>query len=345
MNQKTISLTSEDFYRQSTIGVYFYKEDQEIFIKDIIPDSLAYSYSPNYKANSVLGRVSPIQLYSSGSKKSYSFSLSLHEDMLVNMKYDTLEDLVDAIKSLSYPKINRTGETYLPSVYFQIGEIAGKGIITTSHSWQKPFRDGHFVRVDINVSITVEEIFPTAVMTKETQEVVDVGDKYVSYNDVVKISADSLLGYEDSFLMLTGRYNTATYDLISPDATYAEKKTNMQFTADYFDASLAKMSSIFSILARDYYGSDLRAMNRVISDLYTVKFDITNTKVSQDIETVTTNLENLRGLFENALYEYYQNVDVNMTKEAYNSLLDEINKRIDNMEDMYKEVAGYGASS
>jgi hypothetical protein len=128
---------------------------QEIKIK-VIPDVVSYSYQPNFQSAQILGRFSPIYLYSNGSDETFSFSMTLHEDLLP-IEYASLEEFVNLLKSLSYPRVKSNMALIFPRVYFQIGELVGFGVVTTSVTWKKPIRDGRYILADISISINIEE--------------------------------------------------------------------------------------------------------------------------------------------------------------------------------------------
>lgn len=136
-------------------------EKREVSI-EAIPDKLSYSYSPNFMAQGLLGRLSPLMIYTGGSDKTYSFSLKLHNDM-PSLKNSSIVELIDSIKSLSYPKMSN-GIVEMPQVYFQIGDLYGLGIVKTSVEWEKPFNmvDGYYLIATVSFTITVETPFKVA---------------------------------------------------------------------------------------------------------------------------------------------------------------------------------------
>ena len=97
-------------------------EDKPLVIKTI-PPSLAYSYSPKFVSQNLLGRVVPVYQYAGGSGKSISFSLDLHEDIHPKPG-ETLDSLVQKIRSLAAPVVDTSGYTKeYPKVLFMLGEI------------------------------------------------------------------------------------------------------------------------------------------------------------------------------------------------------------------------------
>lgn len=152
-----------------------------------IPDSVSYSYNANFTSQSFLGRKSPIFIYSNGSKKAYSFSIAMSEDILDSVtimkdgqkkKPVDLIELVDNIKMLSYPVKTINGIVSFPQTFFQVGLLSGYGIIQTSIEWKKPFRNGHYINVSISFDITVEKDITMPKLTTIYQQVESEGIFY-----------------------------------------------------------------------------------------------------------------------------------------------------------------------
>lgn len=334
----------------------------EIQLNNIIPDTLSYSYSPQFSAQATLGRMSPIQIYSGGSDKIYSFTLILHEDMLEsNSNFSNLTDLVDAIKSLSYPTINTQGIIVKPQVEFFIGKISGKGIVKTSINWKKPFRNGKYIQVEITFNIIAETINNIPEVRLDT--VKEVVDGILVYNERVVISSseavlldnslfDSFNYYENNSRLLGGLdIDTPLSDFVMEgNSAKPQQVSNAVFTGDYFDMA---RDLIRNIIGEKSYGEpeELVALRKSLSTLDAAHEDLFSF-VSSDFNNKlapTSNLkENLALLeesFTSYLDYYYENIDKNMTREEYNKVLGEISIIIDNMEDMYEAVSKYGEIS
>ena len=67
-------------------------------------------------------------MYTGGSDKQYTFSVTIHEDMEDVRKHGSIIDFVNKVKALSYPVNNNQDLPYLKNVYFQLGIIQGRGI-------------------------------------------------------------------------------------------------------------------------------------------------------------------------------------------------------------------------
>jgi len=165
------------------------KEFGESYIKEVkiglIPDTVAYNYTPNFQSTQILGRFTPIYTYQSGSDEVYSFSLKVHEDLIDLTKYKNIQDFVDTIKSMSYPR-ERNGILVLPRVYIQLGEIEGFGLINTSINWALPLREGRYVVADIDFSFTIETPYKSPEIYKLEKEVeglnnAEYANKVISY--------------------------------------------------------------------------------------------------------------------------------------------------------------------
>lgn len=167
-------------------GDYLNLNLEEITIKKIIPETVSYSYSANFQNNSVLGRFSPIYVYTSGSDETFSFAITIHEDMIDSKKYPTIIDFVDTIKSLSYPRYNKKNLLVFPRIYFQLGKFAGFGIVDTDITWQKPIRNGRYIVAKITFTIRLEEKVKVPSSTNMITTIKGLEDDYdLIYSDKV----------------------------------------------------------------------------------------------------------------------------------------------------------------
>jgi hypothetical protein len=342
----------------------------EIYMHDIIPESLSYDYSPNYSGKGTLGRMSPIQIYSGGSAKVYSFNLTIHEDMMINTNYDNIIDFVDAIKSLSYPTISKEGILKKPQVEFHLGELSGLGIVKTSINWRKPFRDGRYILADISFNITVEEVLPSP----EVEEIVIEEDTetIITYSSKYKISRY----YEEFFGDRLNVFTDQTSDFVTWDPSDEEKLSNIRFTAQEFNYAEELFSQIFNNFTVDEVsvldetslgyltalqesvgslGEVISNLNSAADDVYThynrnssVPIYIFQTDIESNLEngiSVLQLLDNIEQDFKTFLDDYYDNVDLEMSEDQYNRAVQEVEIYIDNMRDMFKEVYSYAPSN
>lgn len=334
----------------------------EIEIDNVIPDALSYSYSPNYSGQATLGRMSPIQIYSGGSNKEYSFTLTVHEDMIKsNSKFDSIISFVNAIKSLSYPTVLSNGVVVKPQVRFYLGKISGAGIVKTSINWLKPFRNGRYVMAEISFSITVEQINNAPrVRTETTTEVVEGS---VVYNEKVIIESSEELLLNNTVFGDFGSYyerdGTKYFDVSDYDtplnnlldtrgSTPAQKLSNAIFTKNYFDMSRELIRKILGESSVDDPQEEI-AVRHSLWDLSRISLDLYNyietggSNPLASFSSVKEDLDDLEEKFTAYLDYYYDNVDRDMTRDEYDKILGEIIILIDNMRDMYEEINKYGA--
>lgn len=153
----------------------------------IVPESFNLQYSPNYASSNILGRMTPIYQYTGASGVSYSFSIKLHED--IHTKGQSLQELVDDIRSLSYPHISKGEEIdHFPSVLFFLGDIDDKVIVETDINWELPFRDGRYIVATINFNLKrVEKLDEVISKNYEGDYEIDT-DNYV----IIKYSGGTL---------------------------------------------------------------------------------------------------------------------------------------------------------
>lgn len=190
------------------------KNAVEEIIIDLIPQVLSYSYTPNFTAQSTLGRLSPIYLYSGGSEETYSFSLTLHEDEVIKYqkgKYKSLEEFVDKLKSLSYPYTDNEGFQVYNKVTLILGEISGKGILNTEVAWKKPLRNGKYILAEVTFTFTLESKFSPAITT--TKKVLYEGGEYTILSSMAISYRDSD-SYHERFDDIINTYGITTPNLL-----------------------------------------------------------------------------------------------------------------------------------
>ena len=144
-------------------------EVKEIVIS-LIPQSVSYSYTPNFQSTQILGRYTPIYSYKSGSDEILSFTLDVHEDLIDTTRYKSLEEFVDIIKSLSYPRRDTQGALIFPRVYMQLGDIAGFGLVRTNITWKLPMREGKYVNASIDFNFTLEDKYTNPTLKKSDRK-------------------------------------------------------------------------------------------------------------------------------------------------------------------------------
>jgi hypothetical protein len=157
----------------SSLYLYNLNTKEQINIR-MVPESIAEKYSPKIVSVSPFGIIHPINFYVGGDSKSISFSFSLHEDYNAE---DNMYTFVDRLKRLSEP-VDINGYVEGPLVYLQLGsQFAGKGHITTSIEFEKPYRNGRYIYANCSMDFVFHEEFD---------------------NDVVSVSEDSDYTFEMS---------------------------------------------------------------------------------------------------------------------------------------------------
>ena len=327
-------------------GLYFYSElSDEIIIKELIPESLSYSYSPQFAGQTTLGRISPLQIFSGGSAKTYSFSLKLHEDALVSTNFDKITDIVDALKSLSYPIANSDGTLNFPRVYFSLGSITGYGIVKTSISLNKPIRAGRYIMAEVSFTITSEEILPQTKLT--TKEVETTVDGEVIYTNKIFVSSeyyslDGLYNVRDVFSRFTD-LDTSISSFIAESSTVS--KIDQEDLLQYIDFAADRITQSYDTFAGANFveNNKLNNLKDSISALNEInEFDLDPGK---DTDSVPTILDNLERDFMEYLDYYYEYVDRDMTKEQYEQIEGNLYAILDKIKENYRRVKGYGKSN
>lgn len=169
------------------IKTYSHTEDILEIEIPVVPTGVQFSYTANFASHNILGRVTPLYQYIGGSGETLGFTVEIHEDVHVP-KGKTLEEFIDDIKSLSYPYIKKDGGIeYFPQVKFFLGELEADVIVETSIVWQKPFRDGRYIRATINFELKVIEYMEKVEASEivETIETLDGDYIYVDSNKYV----------------------------------------------------------------------------------------------------------------------------------------------------------------
>jgi hypothetical protein len=308
----------------------------EITLK-VLPESLAYSYSPNFQTQNLLGRLSPIYLYTGGSKKSYSFSIDIHEDILDKTKYKNITEFVDQVKSLSYPRLTTSGTLELAKVYFQLGEISGYGIVNTSTKWNKPFRNGRYVMATISFDITIEEkVEQVEVKTIPTK----VNDVELIYEYKIASGFTQEEFNDVRALLASGGYSTEISDFTTVGPSDALVKRNEEYARQEFDYQRQRLANIYGIFATADGTQKVKDIaifkSRDLRNVYKLY-----TEDNSEAESIKEAKENFLKYME----YYYENVDRTMTPEEREFIENEVISILDSLQVLAEEIVGYGASN
>lgn len=338
--------------------LYFYKKEGENTIEnseielDLVPQTVNYTYSPNFSSQSVLGRLSPIQIYTSGSDITYSFSVTLHEDLIykqgktIGELFGGLHNFVDRIKSLSYPE-ELTG--HFKNVYFQIGEISGVGIVNTSVGWRKPFRKGRYIVADINFNIVEIRRFGevnmrTIHLDSDNVKAVELSKAYSAHG-----SAFPLI----SGILETGNYNASYTNLISSEESEEVRKAHYEQYAQLFEYQTKVLSNLFST-AKDSFGKKetdkayIDKFSKTFNSLKKYGIDITNNVVTgyslkdiKEIEKIGKALK--KEVEEYFKYRYDGNKDILLSE--YKNAINKVDEIIKDIVDSIIGMGVYGSKN
>lgn len=127
---------------------------------DLLPESIDDSYSANFHTQSFQGRSSPVIGYGDGGPREVSFSLQIHDD-LISQNGSDIVDIVNQLKSLSYPEYER--KVIPPKIYLRMGDMVSiVGVCTNvGVSWEKPYGEttkGRIAYKKAEVSLSFQEV-------------------------------------------------------------------------------------------------------------------------------------------------------------------------------------------
>lgn len=314
-----------------------------------IPDTVKYNYQANFQEQSVLGRLSPVFLYSSGSTKTYGFSIPVHEDILDEVKITkngrpqkpkNVVDLVDYLKMLSYP-ISRIGQpVFFPQVYFMLGELAGYGIVNVSVNWAKPFFEnkGRYSNAVINFEVTIEQpvSMPTEplVVNEETEFETLIYDYKIRFDLTDEQAREVVRG-------LGAAYTGTVEDFISQndvsDFVRNIKRDAAIESFDYQKQRIANIYQTFQTATGREFIEDLEIFKEVTGYNY-------QTLVTSD-KTDAEQIKKIKDNFRKYLDYYYNNENTKMTREEYFQVLDSVFLMLEELQKLAEEIQGYAASN
>lgn len=309
--------------------------NKEIIIP-VIPQSLTYSYNPEFTSQQTLGRLTPIYLYQQGSDEIYNFSITLHRDMILESNpSQNLFNLVNDIKLLSYPQ-DDGGVTIYPDIYFELGEITAKVIVDTSISWQGPIIDGHYALVNIGFSIRVINQYDVPIQ----YEIEGPQQEQGIYSDRI-YTMHSDKEYQDIYNQLQeGGYDTSIqsfviggYDNVKTDFMRGEAQREFNFTQQ-------RLNSLYGVLIRTEF-TDPAMISKTESTLK----QITRETLSSSYYSNITNKEwtKLKKQIDKYFDEYWKHTEV--TQDERDKIKTEFLELIETLMELGEEIEGYAASS
>jgi len=311
---------------------------KEIYI-DVIPDSVSHSYSANWEGIDFLGRISPVQIYKNGSDETYTFSIVMHEDILSgSYKGGSIEEFIADIKSLSYP-LQASSVIKLPKVYFQLGEISGFGIVNTSVSWNKPFRDGHYVYVTIDFSILIDEDLGNVKLSEILVDNSIDADFVTNSNVISRYTSEEIENIQASLFKYGADFTTG---LIDPSDAAGLNEVKLGWATENYDYATTRLTNLYS--AFELQGID-------VTDISSIKA-LAETSFSSSIYGATYLSEraydkkyrNYVNEFNAYFQDYYED-HPEITNDERLAVRDEFYTLIMSIKEISKEAVGYGASN
>lgn len=325
------------------------RERVEIAIDEIIPDMVKYQYQPNFQEQSLLGRRSPIFLYTGGSKKTYDFSLKFHQDFLnlvhitkngETYKPESLVEFVEELKMLSYPMSKTSGEVSFPQIYFELGELSGYGFVTVSVNWEKPWsvQTKNYMMATISFNVTVEKSVSPPTEPQTRTESVSYSDLIYDYKISTNITREEA---EDLADRLGSAFTGSVEDLISSGQVSQFVSTIQEGIAtENYEYQVERLKTIYKLF-RTSTGEELPA------DLATFKeaSKFTYEELYTEDETDARAIKKMKDSFRKYLDYYYDEVNTTMTRDEYYEVLDNVFTTLERLQQYAEEVYGYGESS
>lgn len=319
----------------------------EILVPKILPDAIQYNYQPNFQSQSLIGRRSPVFLYTGGSPRTYNFSLKIHEDILDSVlitengrtfKPESIVQLVDHFKMLAYPITETNGTIKYPQMYFEIGEIAGYGIVKVSVSWEKPFRDLRYIQATVTFDVTVET---EVSMPTEPQ----IGFQETDWQNLVYDYKINLNMTEQEAELLVQRlgpaFNSNVADLISEGEISQFARTIKQEVAvNNFNYQVERIQNIYSLF-KTATGQETIEELAMFKEIESFTYEQLVTKDGTDAKEI----RKIKNSFRDYLDYYYDNINTKMTRDEYFQVLDSVFTLLENLQKYAEEIYGYGQSS
>lgn len=119
-------------------------------IEFYLPDSFIDTNTANFEDVAIRGRSTPLRGYDSSGPRSISFDLDLHDDYCPI----GLKETVKKMRALTYPSYK--GYAVPPECYIKLAEVFSSRatVNSVSVSYEKPYRDGHYVKATVSLDIT-----------------------------------------------------------------------------------------------------------------------------------------------------------------------------------------------
>lgn len=324
------------------------RERVEIAIDKIIPDMVKYQYQPNFEEQSLLGRRSPVFLYTAGSKKTFDFSLKFHQDFLnlvritengESFQPTSIVEFVEHLKMLSYPMTRTSGETSFPQIYFELGELSGYGYVNVSVSWEKPWsvQTKNYMMATISFSVTVEKSVSPPTEPQTRTESVEYADLFYDYKISSNITQDEA---EDLAERLGVAFTGSVEDLIS-NGEVSQFATAIQkgIATENYDFQVERLKNIYELF-RTSTGEELPEDLEDFKEVTSFDYEELYTRDSTDAEAI----KDMKKAFKGYLDYYYDDVNTRMTRDEYYEVIESVFTTLERLQEYAEEIYGYGES-
>lgn len=370
-----------EFYTKRFTGeqrLYLYNiNTQEETNLRLIPDSVSESYSPKIVSVTPFGVITPVNYYVGGGAKTVSFSFKMHEDL--QNKGGSVYSVVETLENMVRP-VYKNSQLFDPLVYFQLGEqFVGRGHISTSFNYNKPFRNGRYSMIDVSMTFTFHEEFE--------DDPIELNDGYVAELSSNSIDSDLVENYDfvDDFIkfqtdpdyfvtQIFGSQKFRTYfnavfttvqEYKLTAANYRQFDSELD-AAEFFDnlqsATVNELVQGNEITRNGYFDNPYGlGLIDLIFTLREVMFNARDTSIDEFIlyfENIKNSFRDLRDRYKTSYfgfddYGWYQSTTAQETgglvqmsykeKEAFEGLLDLFERLVDDQISLYSNLRGAGS--
>lgn len=313
--------------------------DVNTIVIPTIPQSISYTYSPKFASQQLLGRLTPIYQYMGAGGKHYSFSLELHEDVHTT-QWDSLEDLVNDIKSLSTPRLDSKGvsDPY-PRVLFQLGRLSAFVKVETNIEWKKPMRNGKYIMATVQFQLDVlEELEP--IMITGFDEVVGKevkGDYAWWYDGTINYVYTSK--QSRAVLNIKDRYGVDLGNIITNKSSIINQAT----PTENWDIERERLNRLFGVYdSQTKSDKDKDALNK-INKLWK-ELNVGGANIGMNYTQLEKKITELKTAHRTFMNYYYDNINLDMTRAEKEAIIQRFDAMLDSMLVTGGGILGYGAT-
>jgi len=323
-------------------------EKVEIAIDKIIPDMVKYSYRANFQEQSLLGRRSPVFLFTNNSEKSYEFGLKFHQDFLNLVKItkngetyqpESIVDFVEELKMLSYPANSLTREITFPQIYFELGELSGYGFVKVSVNWEKPWsvQTKNYMMATINFSVTIEESVSPPTEAQTRTESVEYDSLFYDYKISTNLTEEEAQDLKDR---LGSSYMGSVEDLISnSNVTQFALAFKESIATENYDYQVERLKNVYKLFQTST-GQELPKDLRIFLELSSYSYEDLYTEDSTDAKAINK----AKNAFRSYLDDYFEDINTRMTRDEYYEVLDNVFTTLERLQQYAEELYRYGES-